>query len=152
MRPIPRSARSASVERGSRVSGRSISGSTERCYAGCAHIVHDPESKDLRVKADAPITQTINADDAGAQWDALVARVARGETRVLVESNGEAVAAIVSVDDLERLNRFDADVADDLAILEASQAAFTDLPENRRQANVSEAVAAARATLRRRAP
>ncbi len=74
--------------------------------------------------------------------------MAHGEARVLVEANGEMVAAIVPASDLERLNRFDAEVSADLAVLEASQAAFADLPEDQRETKVAEAVAAARAELR----
>lgn len=69
--------------------------------------------------------------------------------RVVVERNGEAIAAIVSADDLERLKRLDTEVAADLAILEASQAAFAHQSEEQREVNVAAAVTATRAELRR---
>ena len=54
-----------------------------------------------------PVTQTMSASQAQQAWDELLDRVGRRETRVLVERDGTPVAAIISVEDLHRLTRFE---------------------------------------------
>ncbi len=54
-----------------------------------------------------PMTQTINASDARQHWSELLNKVFRKETRVIIEKSGIPVAAIISAEDLERLNRFE---------------------------------------------
>jgi|SRR6476469_586379 len=49
----------------------------------------------------------MKASDARAQWSHVLNKVARRETRVVVEKSGVPVAAIISADDLERLNRME---------------------------------------------
>ena len=73
-----------------------------------------------------PTIQIIKASAARAQWSQLLNGVFRGQTRVIVEKSGIPVAAIVSAQDLERLNPLDEQRKQDLAILNASQVAFKD--------------------------
>jgi len=54
------------------------------------------------------MTQTMTMNDAQRDFGSLVKRVSKNETRVVVEDEGQPVAALVSPDDLERLKRLDA--------------------------------------------
>jgi prevent-host-death family protein len=98
-----------------------------------------------------PMTQIIKASDARAQWSQILNSVFRRQTRVIVEKSGIPVAAIVSAQDLERLNQLDAQRKRDLAILDASQAAFQDIPEDELEHQVTAAVRADRAENRTKA-
>jgi prevent-host-death family protein len=51
--------------------------------------------------------ETMKISDVRSELNALVNRVYRGETRVLVEKSGIPVAALVSPEDLERLDRIE---------------------------------------------
>src|SRR5216684_1545697 len=67
----------------------------------------DPEGGEMREPE--PTTQTMKASQARQEWSQILNRVFRKQTRVLVEKSGIPVAAIVSADDLERLDRLDAE-------------------------------------------
>ncbi len=56
---------------------------------------------------DAPPIQTMNAPDARQHWTRLLSAVFRRESRIIVEKHGLPVAAIVSMDDLARLQDLD---------------------------------------------
>jgi len=73
-------------------------------------------------------TRTVDASDAGRQFDELLAAVDRAATRVIVEKGGKPVAAIVPAADLDRLNRLDAEQRDAWDVLEAVRAPFRDVP------------------------
>lgn len=95
-----------------------------------------------------PLTQTIEATDVRAQWSDVVNKVARKETRVLVEKSGIPVAAIVSADDFERLKQLDAKRDALVAALEAAGDGFTDVPEEELEREVTQAIAEVRAEAR----
>jgi prevent-host-death family protein len=96
-----------------------------------------------------PMTQTMKVSQARQEFSQLLNRVFRQETHVIVEQSGIPVAAIVAVDDLERLQRLDEQRATDFAALEAVGAAFRDVPADEIEAEVARAVRAARARRRR---
>lgn len=52
-----------------------------------------------------PVTLTMKATEARAEWSRLLNLVFRRELRLLIEKDGIPVAAIVSADDLMRLER-----------------------------------------------
>ena len=54
-----------------------------------------------------PVTQNMTVSDVQRDLRPLVKKVSKQETRVLVEEDGQPVAALVSPDDLERLKRLD---------------------------------------------
>ncbi|MCC7104355.1 MAG: type II toxin-antitoxin system prevent-host-death family antitoxin [Chloroflexi bacterium] len=54
-----------------------------------------------------PTTQTLEAAKARQHWSELLDRVARNETRVIVEKSGVRVAAIISPEDLERFEQLE---------------------------------------------
>lgn len=89
--------------------------------------------------------QIIKASAVQAQWSQILNGVFRGQTRVLVEKSGIPVAAIVSAQDLERLNRLDEQHKQDLAILNASQLAFKDVPEDELEREIAAAIRTVRA-------
>lgn len=75
-----------------------------------------------------PVTQSMTLSDLRGQLGTLVDRVARREARVVVEERGVPVAAIVSAEDLRRLDQFERDRAARFAIIDEVRAAFADVP------------------------
>jgi prevent-host-death family protein len=65
-----------------------------------------------------------------AELNTLVNQVYRYETRVVIEKSGLPVAALVSADDLARLNRLDAERAEGFAVIDAMRAPFKDVPSD----------------------
>lgn len=75
-----------------------------------------------------PDTETITATDARQHFASVINRVARKEARVVIEKSGVPVAAIVSTDDIERLDQLDARLAARRKILEAMREPFREVP------------------------
>lgn len=96
-----------------------------------------------------PLTQTMNASAVRDEWSQVLDRVGRMQTRVVVENNGIAVAAIVSAEDLALLKRFEAERAERFAALDRVGAAFEDVPATELEAEVNKAVMAVRQENRR---
>ena len=91
-----------------------------------------------------PMTQTVKASEARRQWSGILNRVFRKETRVIVEKSGIPVAAIVSADDLERLNQFEAQREERFTALEETGRAFKDVPVDELEQEVAKAIASVR--------
>src|SRR5438105_15465565 len=98
-----------------------------------------------------PVTQTMKASEAKAQWSQLLNQVSRRERRVLVEKDGKPVAAIISAADLARLERMERQREADFAILDEIGEAFKDQTPEDIEREVAKAVNAARAQLRKEA-
>ncbi len=94
------------------------------------------------------ITETMTFTDARQQLSRVVNRVARRETRVLLEKSGVPVAALVSPDDLRRLTELDAARDERFAAMRAFSQAFIDVPDDELERELARAQAAARAKLR----
>jgi prevent-host-death family protein len=75
-----------------------------------------------------PITQTMKISDVRGQLNTLVNRVYRKETRVVVEKSGIPVAAIVSAEDLARLDRLDRERAERFGVIDQLREAFAGVP------------------------
>ena len=71
-----------------------------------------------------PMTETMKASEARQHFANVLNRVFRKEARVVVEKSGIPVAAIVSADDLSRLDRLDRERAARFALLDELRAAF----------------------------
>jgi prevent-host-death family protein len=97
-----------------------------------------------------PVTQTMKATEARAQWSRLLNSVFRRKIRVIVEKSGVPVAAIVSAQDLERWQRLEADRDRRFRALDESQAAFRGLPDDEVEREVDRALAEVREENRRR--
>ncbi len=86
------------------------------------------------------MTQTIKASDARQQWSELLNKVFRKETRVIVEKSGIPVAAIISTDDLERLQRFEQEREERFKALGETWDAFKDVPPEEIEREVAKAL------------
>jgi prevent-host-death family protein len=75
------------------------------------------------------MTQTINASTARQEWSKILNKVFREEIRIVVEKSGIPVAAIISAEDLKRLDQLEKERADRFRILDEVKAAFRDIPE-----------------------
>jgi antitoxin (DNA-binding transcriptional repressor) of toxin-antitoxin stability system len=72
------------------------------------------------------VTRSVEADDVKHSLPQTLSAVARDGERVIVEEDGVAVAAIVSLDDLKQLARLDARRVAFFETLERIGAAFAD--------------------------
>ena len=97
-----------------------------------------------------PLTETMKISEVKQQFNRLVNRVYRHETRVMIEKSGIPVAGIVSAEDLRRLDRLDRERAERFKILEEFGEAFKDVPADELEREVARALAAVRAA--RQAP
>src|SRR5215208_3512280 len=93
-------------------------------------------------------TETMKFTDARQQLSQVINRVARHETRVLIEKSGVPVAALVSADDLRRLNELEARRQEQIEALNRISDAFADVPIDELERQVDLAVAEARAEIR----
>ena len=75
------------------------------------------------------MTQTINASTARQEWSKILNKVFREEIRIVVEKSGIPVAAIISAEDLKRLDQLEKERSDYFRILDEVKAAFRDVPE-----------------------
>src|SRR2546421_12832255 len=91
------------------------------------------------------MTQTMNVTQARQEFSQLLNKVFRRETRVIVEKSGIPVAAIISAEDLERLQLLEEQRQRNFDAIEAIGAAFKDVPDEELEAEVARAVGEARA-------
>ena len=98
-----------------------------------------------------PTTQTIKASDARQQFSDVINRVYRKQARVLVERSGIPVAAIVSVEDLARLDQLEHEQArsERFAGLSRISETFGDVPVEELEREVERAIAEGRAAAHR---
>ena len=92
-----------------------------------------------------PMTQTMTISAVKNQLSRVVNRVYRKETRVLVEKSGIPVAAVVSADDLARLQHLDRVWDEGSRALERVSAAFADVPVDELEATIAQIIADGRA-------
>jgi prevent-host-death family protein len=95
-----------------------------------------------------PMTQTMKISDVRGQLNTLVNRVFRKETRVIVEKSGIPVAALVSTDDLERLDRLDRERAERFTVIDELRQAFAGVPDEELEREAERALAEVRAERR----
>ena len=95
-----------------------------------------------------PTTETMKISDVKQGLNALVNRIYRHETRVLIEKSGIPVAGIVSAQDLQRLERLDRERAERFKILDEIGEAFKDIPGEELEREVARALAEVRAARR----
>ncbi len=96
-------------------------------------------------------TKKVMAAEVPNRWTELLALLASGDTRVIVEQDGVPVAAIVSTQDLESLKRSDLQRIQLLESLQRMSEAFKDVPEEELEREVAKALAEVRAENRARA-
>jgi prevent-host-death family protein len=91
-----------------------------------------------------PMTQTMKISDVKNTLSSLVNKVYRKETRVLVEKAGIPVAALVSAEDLKRLDQLDERDRQAREVLEAMRAPFRGVPPEEIQQEADKAIAEVR--------
>jgi prevent-host-death family protein len=92
-----------------------------------------------------PMTQTMKISEVKSRLSSLVNEVYRKETRVLVEKAGIPVAALVSADDLDRLQPLDRDWDAGTHALERFSEALADVPVDELEAQIARIIAEGRA-------
>ena len=98
-----------------------------------------------------PVTQTMSASQVQQAWDQLLDRVSQRETRVLVEKDGIPAAAIISVEDLHRLTRFERERARRFKALDEIAARNGDKDPDEVEREIAEEIAAMRQEQREQA-
>ncbi len=94
-----------------------------------------------------PATQIMKISDVKARLSNLVNEVYRKETRVLIEKAGIPVAALVSIEDLERLAQLDKERAERRRVLESMREPFRGVPAEEIERETEKAVAEVRAEM-----
>jgi prevent-host-death family protein len=92
-----------------------------------------------------PPTETLKLSQVRQGLNALVNRVHRRETRVRIEKNGIPVAAIVSAQDLQRLEQLDRERAEHIKALYEFAAGFADQTPEEIERETAKAIAEVRA-------
>jgi len=75
-------------------------------------------------------SQRLKASDVRQHWSEVINRVFREKTRVIVEKSGITVGAIISEQDLARLEALDRQERERRELLERRRASFADVPED----------------------
>ncbi len=91
-----------------------------------------------------PTTRIIEISEVKRQLSPLANGVARKEIRVIVEESGAPIAALVSLDDLERLADVDRDRVARFAVIDRMREAFADVSTEEIEREVAKAVAEVR--------
>ena len=92
--------------------------------------------------------QAMETNDARNQFANVLARVGRKEARVLVNENGTPVAAIVSANDLHRLDQLDQERIERFKVIDEMRVAFQDVPVEEIEREGERALAEVRAEMR----
>lgn len=85
-------------------------------------------------------TETMNVTEARRTFSETLDRVRRGETRVIVEKSGIPVGAVVSMADLARIDRDQANRAALLEALAESRKAFAGIPGDEIESEIEKAI------------
>ena len=89
-------------------------------------------------------TSELSLADAKQDLETIVDRVRRTRSRVVIAANGTPVAAIVSAEDLRRLNQLDAEREKAFEVIARLSEAFADVPVDELERQVALALAAVR--------
>ncbi|MFL5761424.1 MAG: type II toxin-antitoxin system prevent-host-death family antitoxin [Thermomicrobiales bacterium] len=92
-----------------------------------------------------PVTETVKSSEARQQLPTLLKRVFHREARVLVEKSGIPVAAIISANDLEWLERFEQQREAGFAIVDELREACKGVSSEEIEREVDRALAEIRA-------
>jgi prevent-host-death family protein len=89
-------------------------------------------------------TMKMTISELKRQLSPVINAVHRKETRVLIEKSGVPVAALVSVEDLERLTTWDRERDEHFAVIDRMRAAFRDVPPEEIEREAERSLTAAR--------
>ena len=93
------------------------------------------------------LTRTVEISDAKNQLSPLANEVSRQRLRIIVAESGAPVAALVSLGDLERLARIDAEREARFAVVDRMREAFADVSTEEIEREVAKALAEVRAEM-----
>ncbi|MDQ3779342.1 MAG: hypothetical protein M3354_02165 [Chloroflexota bacterium] len=106
-------------------------------------------TKGTEMRDEQPIqTQTMKLSDVKQQINRLTNEIVRNESRSLVEKSGIPVAAIVSTDDLRRLERLNRERTERFRGLDKFAAAFADQTDEQIAQETAKAIAEVRPEMR----
>ncbi len=100
------------------------------------------------MKMQTSATETLKISDVRGQLNTLVNRIYREQTRIVVEKSGIPVAALVSVQDLERLRDLDLRMLERAEVINQMREAFKDVSPEELEQEAEKAVAEVRAEMR----
>jgi prevent-host-death family protein len=96
------------------------------------------------MRASEPMTVTVEISEAERRLTPLAHEVAKTGVRVIVEESGAPIAALVSLDDLDRLEQLRRDREARFAVIDRMRAAFADVSADEIEREVAKAVAEVR--------
>lgn len=91
------------------------------------------------------MTQAMKASDVRSNWSQLLNKVFRGKTEVLVEKSGIPVAALVSMQDYQKLQQIKQRRKKDFALINEIRTAFKDQKPEQIYAGVEQSIKEIRA-------
>lgn len=86
-------------------------------------------------------TETISVSEARKRFSEVVMRPPRGEGRVIVENAGTPVGAIVSMDDVRRLEQLDREWDEIEDVFRRTQSGFEGVPPDEIEREIEQATA-----------
>lgn len=89
-------------------------------------------------------TRTIDISEIDATLSSLANEITQAKTRVLIQESGTPVAALVSLDDVRRLEQLDREWEEGTKALERFSQAFADVPGEELEARIAEIIAEGR--------
>jgi prevent-host-death family protein len=98
-----------------------------------------------------PTTETMKISDVRSNINSLVNEVYRHEKRVIIEKSGIPVAAVVSLEDIRRLDQLARTREERFKVIDRMQAAFADIPPDEIERMALQTIAEVRAERRARA-
>lgn len=90
------------------------------------------------------MTQTIKASEARQQWSQLLNKVFRSQTRIVVEKSGIPVAAVISVEELERFTQLEEQRKERFEALDRMREVFRNIPAEKLEQEIGKALAKVR--------
>jgi antitoxin (DNA-binding transcriptional repressor) of toxin-antitoxin stability system len=96
--------------------------------------------------SDEPTTRTISISDIVAELPGLIDGVTRHETQIVVEQDGEPIAALIAFDDFQRIlrSKLDQEWEETTRSLERVSEAFADVPVEELEARIEEIISEGR--------
>lgn len=95
-----------------------------------------------------PNTETMKISDVRSNLNTLVNEVYRHEKRVIIEKSGIPVAAVVSLEDVRKLDQLQKNREEMFKVIDEMRAAFAGVPPEETEQMADQTVAEARAELR----
>jgi prevent-host-death family protein len=95
-----------------------------------------------------PVTETMAASAVRNHFAEAINKVAKDETRIIVEKNGVPVAAIVPIADLKRIKKADIDRAEAWKLLNEVRSKFQGVSNEELEREALKAVAEVRAEMK----